>query len=60
LAARCRIAHDQQTLGFSAAGRPQISFKKPIGLGVCVSVAKPAWCKAARRKPVAMPTDSGT
>jgi hypothetical protein len=35
-------------------------FKKPIGLGVCVSDTRPAWWIAATSRPVAMPTDSLT
>ena len=46
--------------GFSLFGRPHSSLRKPIGLGVCVSVASPAWCRAAIRKPVAIETNSGT
>ena len=46
--------------GFSSAGRPQISRRNPIGEGVWVSVARPARCSAAKRKPQAMPTLSGT
>jgi hypothetical protein len=34
--------------------------RKPIGLGVWVSVASPARWSAARRVPVAIPTDSVT
>ena len=29
-----------------------------MGLGVCVSVARPMWWMAAMKKPAAMPTDS--
>jgi len=32
--------------GFSVFGRRRISARKPIGLGVCVSVASPAKCSA--------------
>ena len=46
--------------GFSFAGRPQMSRRKPIGEGVCVSVASPALCSAVSRKPQAMPTLSVT
>lgn len=44
--------------GLSFFGRPRISFRKPMGLGVCVSAASPAWWSAAMRNPVAIPTDS--
>jgi len=44
--------------GLSDLGLSKISFKKPIGLGVWVKLANPAWCKAAISRPVAIPTDS--
>jgi hypothetical protein len=47
-------------IAFSFFGRPRVSPRKPIGLGVWVSVASPARCRQASRKPAAMPVDSGT
>ena len=44
--------------GFSWGGRPRISFRKPIGDGVCVSVARPERWRATSRNPHAIPTDS--
>ena len=44
--------------GFSFFGRPRISERNAIGLGVWVSVARPATCSAASRNPHAIPTDS--
>ena len=41
-------------------GRPRMEFRNPIGLGVCVRVASPAWWSAVMRIPVAIPTDSCT
>ncbi len=46
--------------GFSLSERPHNWFRKPMGLGVCVKVARPAWCNAAIKNPVAIETDSGT
>ena len=46
--------------GFSLEGLSSTLFKNPIGLGVCVSVASPALCKAVISIPVAIPTDSFT
>ena len=42
----------------SLAGRPRIPLRNPIGLGVWVSVARPAWWSAVMSIPVAIPTDS--
>ena len=42
--------------GLSFAGLPKSVDKKFIGLGVCVRATKPALCKAANKKPQAIPT----
>ena len=47
-------------VGRSVTGRSNISFKKPIGFGVCVSVDNPIECRLAINKPQAIPTDSLT
>lgn len=46
--------------GVSELGRSSRLFKNFIGFGVWVKAASPAWCSAEMRKPVAMPTLSGT
>ena len=42
--------------GRSFSGRPRIVDRNAIGLGVCVSVAKPILCKAMTNNPHAIPT----
>jgi hypothetical protein len=37
--------------GFSVPGWPSNSFRNPLGLGVCVSVASPAWLKRRAQQP---------
>ncbi len=44
--------------GRSWSGRRRIERRNFIGLGVCVSVASPAWCAAARSIPTEIPIDS--
>ena len=47
-------------IGLLLLGLLQRLFKKLIGLGVWVKTDKPALCRAVIRKPVAIPTLSGT
>jgi hypothetical protein len=42
--------------GRSFFGRPRVWDRKPIGLGVCVSVARPMKWRATMNMPHAMPT----
>ena len=46
--------------GRSDVGRSRIVDRNAIGVGVCVSVAKPMWWSAATNMPAAMPTLSFT